>query len=88
MRAPFHTVRPVCATHPRDQVCDAVDRHCPFRPPSARLIFPGAYGGATSGAFSAAAFAFALGSAGQHASVDVRGLGTLLSFSVHSFLIG
>ena len=45
-------------------------------------------GGATSGAFSAAAFAFALGSAGQHASVDVRGLGTLLSFSVHSFLIG
>ena len=55
---------------------------------SARLIFPGAYGGATSGAFSAAAFAFALGSAGQHASVDVRGLGTLLSFSVHSFLIG
>ena len=29
----------------------------------------------------------ALGSAGQHASVDVRGLGTLLSFSVHSFLI-
>ena len=30
----------------------------------------------------------ALGSAGQHASVDVRGLGTLLSFSVHSFPIG
>ena len=52
------------------------------------VIFPGAYGGATSGAFSAAAFAFALGRAGQHASVDVRGLGTLLSFSVHSFLIG
>ena len=30
----------------------------------------------------------ALGRAGQHASVDVRGLGSLLSFSVHSFLIG
>ena len=30
----------------------------------------------------------ALGSAGQHASEDVRGLGTLLFFSVHSFLIG
>ena len=30
----------------------------------------------------------ALGSAGQHVSVDVSVLGTLLSFSVHSFLIG
>ena len=30
----------------------------------------------------------ALGSAGQHVSVDVSVLGTLLSFSVHSFPIG